>query len=328
MRKSIYIILYILLSNSIRVQAINDSIGIVTGNLIIDSTWEPKVYLSVISNFDKMYTMSNKMIVSESPIDSIGNFHFNIEFLPEEESLLRIHIVKKGNPATTLVIGGNEENHFFFIANSKSKINIQSLRINGLFSKIIIFGSPNTVGFNQITELSEYPEFLNYDSIVLEKEFVEKIVNERLRFLADTSKNPLLSLYAIYKSNFEANYYENIEFYKSYLKKWGDNESTYFKTFKKQLPVRDSNWEYILIVSLIILFVVLGLLSKLNKSRKLNKLSVQERKILSLLQQGATNQEISNECHIELSTVKSHVSNIFSKLKIKSRKEVLNMKLK
>ena len=63
-----------------------------------------------------------------------------------------------------------------------------------------------------------------------------------------------------------------------------------------------------------------------KKSKSLNNLSIQERKILVLIQQGLSNQEISDQCNIGMSTVKSHVSNIYGKLKIKSRKEALNIK--
>jgi DNA-binding NarL/FixJ family response regulator len=93
------------------------------------------------------------------------------------------------------------------------------------------------------------------------------------------------------------------------------------------LPVDNNKLEYWLILSFIVLSGSgLGLYLRINKKRKLKKLSVQERKIFVLLQQGATNQEISDECHIEISTVKSHLNSIFSKLKIKSRKEALNIK--
>ncbi len=321
-------ILYFLLVVSINAYGINDSTGVVTGNLILDNRWEPKVYLSVISSFDRMYTMSRKMIVAESPIDNQGNFSFDITFLPKEETLLRIHIVKKGNPPTTLVIGGKDENHFFFIAHKNSGISIRNIRTRGVFYGMVVTGSPGTVEFNRITQLSNYPNLINYDSISLEKEFVEKVVNEKLRLYADTCENPLTSLYAIYKSDFESDLEENKEFYTSYLKKWEGNKSSYFNAFRKQLPIKDHNREYVWFVAIaVITGAGIWLFLRLRRKRKVNRLSVQERKIFGLLQQGATNQEISNECHIELSTVKSHVSNIFSKLKIKSRKDIMNMKL-
>jgi len=56
----------------------------------------------------------------------------------------------------------------------------------------------------------------------------------------------------------------------------------------------------------------------------IKSLSVQERKIFTLLKDGKSNKEISEEFNIGLSTVKSHVNNIYSKLNIKSRKEGMN----
>lgn len=52
-------------------------------------------------------------------------------------------------------------------------------------------------------------------------------------------------------------------------------------------------------------------------------MSVQERKIFELLQHGKSNKEISEDLYIGISSVKSHLNSICSKLKIKSRKETL-----
>jgi len=327
MTKAVRLILFLILFGSSCARAMTDVSGTITGTILADSTWKQKVYLSVINGFDEMYMMSDNMIISECPLDSTGNFYFDIGFLPEEEVLLRIHLVKKGNPATTLIIGGREQNHFFFIAGRRSVISIYNLKGSGIFSSISISGSPSTVIFNQINELALYPEMIDYESTILEKTFVEKVVNERLRALADTSSNILLALYALYKSNYEDDYEINTGYYTAFLKKWELERSSYFSAFKKELPVRRRRMEYIFLAALLILSVpAADFLFKRNKKRKLNTLSVQERRILSLLQKGATNQEISDVCHIELSTVKTHVSSIFSKLKIKSRKEVLNLK--
>jgi DNA-binding NarL/FixJ family response regulator len=42
---------------------------------------------------------------------------------------------------------------------------------------------------------------------------------------------------------------------------------------------------------------------------------------------GKSNKEISDELNIGLSTVKSHVNRIYSKLEIKSRKDILNLNI-
>ena len=82
----------------------------IKGTLQLKSIWDNKVYLSLIPSFDKMYTMSNSMIVSIANLDEDGNFEFDTSFLPPENKLYRLHISKKGAPAASLIIGGMEEN--------------------------------------------------------------------------------------------------------------------------------------------------------------------------------------------------------------------------
>jgi len=48
-------------------------------------------------------------------------------------------------------------------------------------------------------------------------------------------------------------------------------------------------------------------------------------KIFVLLRQGKSNKEIAQECSVSVSTVKSHVNSIYSKLDIRSRKEVMDI---
>jgi DNA-binding NarL/FixJ family response regulator len=54
-------------------------------------------------------------------------------------------------------------------------------------------------------------------------------------------------------------------------------------------------------------------------------LTVQERRVFDLLREGRSNKEIAEEFSVSVSTVKSHVNSIFSKLGIKSRREIMNM---
>ncbi|MBW6496876.1 MAG: helix-turn-helix transcriptional regulator [Bacteroidales bacterium] len=54
-------------------------------------------------------------------------------------------------------------------------------------------------------------------------------------------------------------------------------------------------------------------------------LTVQERKVFSMIMEGKTNKEISESLMVSLSTVKSHVNSIYSKLEINSRKDALNL---
>ena len=53
---------------------------------------------------------------------------------------------------------------------------------------------------------------------------------------------------------------------------------------------------------------------------KFNQLSRQEKRVYNLLKSGKSNKEISSELHIEVSTVKSHLHKIYSRLGVKITK--------
>jgi len=63
---------------------------------------------------------------------------------------------------------------------------------------------------------------------------------------------------------------------------------------------------------------------KNNAKNMLTELSINERKVFELLKQGKSNKEIASELSISVNTVKSHANSIYSKLKIRSRKELIN----
>jgi len=48
-------------------------------------------------------------------------------------------------------------------------------------------------------------------------------------------------------------------------------------------------------------------------------LTIREKEVLMLIAQGKSNQEIASELFITLKTVKTHVSNILSKLEVEDR---------
>lgn len=55
-----------------------------------------------------------------------------------------------------------------------------------------------------------------------------------------------------------------------------------------------------------------------------SQLSERESEILLLISQGKTNQEIADHLFLSISTIKSHISNIFEKLDVKNRTQALD----
>jgi DNA-binding CsgD family transcriptional regulator len=327
-RKFFIIILVSLLSQNLRSQS-----G-VFGQIIIDTTiWKPVIYLSIIPDFNQMNTLSNDLIIEKTDIDSNGMFSFATQFLPAEDNLYRIHISKKNAPPASLIIGGKDENHFFIIANKKSIIQIKDPGSSEFVKDVIINGySPNYM-LHQIDEIATYVDSTNFNGSAIKTELIRNAIYEKLRFFADTCSNPLVGLYALYKSNFEKNYPINQQFYGNFISKWSKERSSYFAEFRKRIPLSQNNryWIQFLIggICLVIGFLLSMIYFKLSHKNKnpLHDLSVQERKIFALMMEGKSNKEICEILLVGLSTVKSHVNSIYSKLGINSRKDVLNLNL-
>lgn len=327
-RKFLLLILISLINQNLRSQS-----GIF-GQIRIDTTiWKPVIYLSIIPDFDRMNTISNDLIIEKTDIDPDGRFTFATQFLPDEDNLYRIHISKKNAPPASLIIGGKDQNHFFIIANKKSIVRIKDPSNSEYIEDFIIEGYYPNQMLHQIDEIATYVDSTNFGGSSIKTDFIRNAIFEKLRTFADTCSIPLVGLYALYKSNFEKNYPINQQFYSNFLSKWSKERSSYFTQFRKKIPSSQKNRSLILIliclVGITIGFITCLVYFKLFKKDQnpIRDLSVQERKIFALIMVGKSNKEISDSLAIGLSTVKSHVNSIYSKLGINSRKDALNLNL-
>lgn len=301
----------------------------ITGQLRLDDSWEPTVYLSFIPSYEQMYVMSTEMILASSALDSLGFFAFNLNFLPKEDKVYRLHIVKREDSPATLIIGGKNENHFFFIANKQSSLHMSNDASLPPFRRVAFQNSADNTLFQRISQLVFMADSIASQSTAAKRSLIEKQLERELLQIADTASNALVSLYAVYKSKFESNHANEEAFYASYLKKWRAEQDDYFIAFRKHFgeehTSRTSEW--LLVGALFVLllsFVVYRVTRSKSIVPKTETLSIQERKLLEFLKQGASNQEIANHFNIEMSTVKSHVSRIYKKMNVKSRKDLLD----
>lgn len=317
------------------IHAFSNDAGQISGRLMLDDSWGRKIYVSSIKTLEKEYAVSNDLIITSAVIDSLGYFQIDLDQIPAKWSLLRLHIVKKGVSPNSLIIGSPDENFLFLIAKRDSEIALFNTDGIPIFSNTRIKGASYMSTFDYIKKLANYPNLIDYDKSLIEKEFIREVVSEKLKVVADTCNNPLVSLYAIYQTDFQADYLENPEFYQSLLLKWKNENSSYFSSFQQKFPAENrplftvNNTKYfVFVVSFIGLLAISVLLYFKKKSQKVEQLSIQERKIFDLIRNGLSNKEISAECNIELTTVKSHVSSIYAKLQLKSRKDAINFKTK
>ncbi|MFH0759868.1 MAG: LuxR C-terminal-related transcriptional regulator [Bacteroidota bacterium] len=303
----------------------------IEGRILPDTAqWAPIAYLSIIPDFNQMYVISNELIIQKSEIGADGTFRFDTKKMGREDHLYRIHFAKKGEPPASLIIGGRDENHLFLVANNGSEIAISIEGRKQLLGRVTYSGYKPNLALQEINQIAGFLDTLDMYGPTVNRDFVREAVYERLRRYADTCSVPLISLYAMYQSRFESDYLNYLAFYEKYLRKWRHEDSEYFKAFRAQLPVKESPniiWPW-LIAAFVIMVIALAITLYIRKRRSVKSpyqsLTVQERKIFSLLKAGKSNKEISETCGVSLSTVKSHVNNIYSKLNLSSRTDVMD----
>ena len=308
----------------------------VEGKISLDDSWARKIYLSVIPSFEEMNTASSDLIINETIIEDDGSFILLGNNISEADRLYRLHICKKGDPNATLFIGGKEENHVHFIMNNLSGLHFSA---DFIFQNVALSGHPANSSLNFFARKNKSfhrPPKLNSE---MNRQLQQRQHQEFMLEFIDTCSVPIVGQLAM--SKMDLGYISNSfpELVGKKIKEWENNDgnSPYLTTLKKELDIyrKPGSWLagnrfywFILVVAGIL---VLAFLTKINPLKSPDKkgadnLSVQERRVLGMLSDGKTNKEISEELHIGVSTVKSHVSSIFSKMGVRSRKELFNIK--
>jgi len=85
-----------------------------------------------------------------------------------------------------------------------------------------------------------------------------------------------------------------------------------------------SQWLNIGLGAVVLCFGIVIVLLKRTKEVTVQQLSRQETTIRNLILQGKSNKEIADELFISLSTVKTHITNIYGKLQVSNRQELLH----
>jgi len=283
--------------------------GHFAGHLYLDSSWRPTVFLSKIPDFSQMFTASEKLIIAKGDIDSTG--YFSIDFPADrKESLYRFHVSRSTDPIATLIIGGNEENYGFFVARDSSKLRLESSSKAKVISQKDITGGRENQELNSIFNTMA-DQGLDRDSL-----------KNRLIFIAEHCSSELAGLYAVY-SLFGLSSQQITRV--GHVLRGYDHRNPYGAKIFQEYKRKDNRTLFLNVFVVLFLLIIAYRLrghQKRQHSKAIQLLSHREKSIAILILSGKTNKEIANELAIELSTVKTHANNIYSKLNVKSRKEL------
>lgn len=319
------------------------------------SDWPDGVYLSLVEDYRKISGIYPEQIIKESQPDSTGLFVFMGDNLPKENRIYKIHVdncsSRHGKQAH---LNGycTDSEEIVFIAKNNDELSFPITFDKEMFCKIV-------------SENEKSNGFIKVDSIIDEMRYAfgsyrskanRKINSERwISTLQTYSKNLDEPLVELYVYSFLSNKTNDI--YEHYLKDLSKNSyydqllerlekkypnSTYTNQYKIELasdkfllnPIKESDNKTLLwvlgplLVFSVLLNVYLLLFHRRKKipSRALEtKLTQQEQKILELILEDKTNKEIASLMFVSVSTVKTHINNLYKKLGTSSRDEVKSL---
>jgi len=275
-----------------------------SGKVSLDSGWARKFYISRMPGFDYMFTTSKALIIAEGDIDSAGNFSAAFP-ATKEESLYRLHFIRKGDPASTLIIGNRDVNHVFFIAKQADHIHFEKTTGQPIRQPGISGGRTNA-------ELNTLLQLADEDTTG----------NNTFISIADRSASQLVGLLAInHTAGLNALQTEKVH---DILNRYHQHNTYGTHIFQEY---KSMNYWKLYLAGGFLLMAVLSLYGYRFYKRRIilkiwRELSQREADIVGLILSGKSNKEVALALSIELSTVKTHVNNIYAKLGVNSRKDL------
>ncbi|MGM5468643.1 helix-turn-helix domain-containing protein [Flavobacteriaceae bacterium LMO-SS05] len=312
--------------------------------------WQNNVYLSLIEDYRKLSGVFSEQIISKHKLDSLGYFQFYGNQLDAENRIYRIH-VDNCNDAD------QNQNHFeghcddskevLFIAKNSDTINFPFTFDNQMFCRVM---SSNEKA-NVFIRIDSVKEEMKYAYGEFRSEASRKLNNKKwfktLQEFGASLHEPLAELY-IYaflsdrSNSFHEYYLEDLKsnpYYDKLLNQLTRNypSSPYTKQYQNEIasdkysihPNQDIANQWLTYAALILLgfsiFINIVLFSKLYQKKKHVKtdlksaLTKQEQNILKLLLEDKSNKDIAEALFVSLSTVKTHVNNVYKKLNVQTR---------
>ncbi|AEM69828.1 transcriptional regulator, LuxR family [Allomuricauda ruestringensis DSM 13258] len=308
------------------------------------------IYLSLVEDYRKSSRVYLDQIVQKSEVDSLGHFYFEGNNLNGQNRMYRIHLDGcSDNTGSNHFLGQcNNSKNVLFIANNKDTLKFPtSFEDQSLCT--ISSTNPNSGLLLEIENLKDHMtyDFVDYPSEANKKLNLAKWFTTLHNFGKDTHE-PLAELYIydflsdkrnetfrFYLEDLTNNdYYENLserlnntypntEFTQQY-----QAEITTDKELASFNQPKSSKWNRTIIALLAVsilgnVLFFLGKKKKNSASHLLEKLTPQEQKIVNLMLQNKTNKEIASELFVSVSTIKTHINNLYKKLDVSSREEMI-----
>jgi len=307
-----------------------------------------KVYLNVIDNYKHNELFLTEKIIQETTVDSLGYFIFEGDFLSEKNKYYKIYIDKCNDNVMDynhLLNHCDESSYTVFIANNQDEIHFPLNDLEQMFCDFK-YTSRQNIAIHRIDSIQEVLlNDLQDSKNDKQRKIIYNNYTKKLQRFSKSLNEPLAELYSFNLYTSEQSF--SRPFYLDDLQ-----QSNYYDDLSKRLQIQYPNSNYtaqfstdikrdrllfeketlnpivlilggILLVSLSFNFIFI----RRNRKKKSKidykiVLSPQEQNVFELMKQNHSNKEIADVLFISVSTVKTHINNIYSKLSISSRKEI------
>lgn len=309
------------------------------------------VFLSLIEDYRKSSRIYLDQIIQKTLVDSLGYFQFEGNNLLDSNRVYQLHLDGCSDELKTNHFLGqcDSSKSVLFIAKNKDTLQFPTSFENQALCTIASTNSKSSV-FLDIDALKEEMifEFMDYtseSSTSLNSKKWFKILQD----FAEGSDEPLAELYiydflsdrknethAYYMTDVKLNGYYD-ELLTRLIEKYPntpftlqyENELKGDRVIQNQTDTAstESYWKYLLFGGVLFLILQVAYFNFKRRKREKKKnpfdmLTVQERNIMVKISEGKSNKEIASELFISLSTVKTHINNLYKKLGVSSRDEI------
>ncbi|WP_062055536.1 response regulator transcription factor [Aquimarina longa] len=324
-----------------------------------NKNWSGDIYLSLIEDYRQLSGIYPEQIIQKTVSDSTGYFSFSGDNLPLQNHMYRIHTEGcSGQTEKQIHFNGvcPDSKEILFIATNTDTITLPFSFDNEMFCTIISTNEKSNAFIKVDSIIDEMRfAFASYRSTTNRKINTKKWVTTLQQF-AIHQNEPLIELYVHTFLSDKANnlypyYLEDLQkntYYNQLLKRLQERypNSTYTNQYEAELAsdkflinskVTSSKtiWLWIVIL-LLICSIVLNIFQyqkRLKNKNLLRKtieksLTQQEQKVLDLILEDKTNKEIASIMFVSISTIKTHINNLYKKLNVRSRVEVKSLYIK
>ncbi|WP_163707919.1 response regulator transcription factor [Mangrovibacterium lignilyticum] len=321
----------------------------IKGQINITDDWQPRIYLASIQSPENLFVASPEFVINEGMIDTDGNFVLSGQDLPDDSRFYRLYLIRSNSFAIEFT-NDTRRNFIHLLLDNSSQLTIRSQDGSELFAKIQIEGSEGNkalAGFEDSYFLKR--RSLNEINTVAKRDFQSQSLNRSIREFVNQSEDPMVGLFALYHiEDRETDFLRNSNFYfdfqermKSsypkalYTSVYDDmlNNLVGYRDLVCEIPKITKPWRtWIIWGEALVIFMLCLWIWKLKMRQReedsidyFQLLTDKERKIWEGLAAGKTNKEIAAELFVEISTVKTHINNLYKRLGVSNRKEAISL---